>query len=106
MLATARLGCLRENGPKRNVALTCSCDHDGGGEESFQKFSKQGHAYLNSPRRDAVTDHAQKMIIGSQVQNSVDQRFTIQSGCDPTVRVIRLRCPFVFEPEAHFSAFG
>ena len=40
ILMTARLGCLRENGPKRNVALTCSCDHDGGGEEAFQEFSK------------------------------------------------------------------
>ena len=64
MLATARLGCLRENRAKRNVALTCSCDHDGGGEEAFEELSKQGDAHLNSPRRNAVPDHAQKMIVG------------------------------------------
>ena len=67
MLTTARLGCLRKNGAKGNVALTCSCDHDGGGEEAFEELSKQGNAHLNSPRRNAVPDHAQKMIVGDQV---------------------------------------
>lgn len=64
MLTTAPVGCLRQNGPKRDVTLTCSCDHDGSGEETFQEFSKQGDAHLNTPRRNAVPDHAQKVIIG------------------------------------------
>ena len=64
MLTTARLECLRENSPKRDVTLTCSCDHDGSGEETFQEFSKQGDAHLNSPWRNTVPDHAQQVIIG------------------------------------------
>ena len=67
MLTTACLGRLREDDLKRNVALSCSGDHDGGGKEAFQELSKQGDAHLNSPRRNAVPDHAQKMIVGDQI---------------------------------------
>src|SRR5208283_3118751 len=104
-LPTARLGCAGENGLKRNVTLHGSCDHDWCSKKAFQEFSKQRDAYLNSFWFDAVQDHTQKVVVGDQVQNSVDERLLPQFGCDPAVSAGCFGRSFVFKPKPHFSAF-
>ena len=75
LLPSARIAGLHENCLKRNVAMACSCDHDRRTrEDDLHEFREQRDAHLNSSRRDAVPDHAQKVVVRNQIQNRVDER--------------------------------
>jgi len=104
LLPSAGIARLRENCLKRNVAMACSGDHYRRREKTIHEFRKQRDAHLNSFRRDAVPDHAQKVVVRDQIQNRIDERLPAELRCNPSIGVICLGRPFVFDPETSFSS--
>ena len=102
LLPPARIARLHENCLKRNVAMACSGDHYRRREKTIHEFRKQRDAHLNSSRRDAVPDHAQKVVVRDQIQNGIDERLPGELRCNPPIGVICLGRPFVFDPETQF----
>src|ERR1700685_4075093 len=94
LLPSARIARLHENCLKRNVAMTCSCDHYRRREKTIHEFREQRDAHLNSFRRDAVPNHAQKVVVRDQIQNRIDERLPAELRWNASIGVIGFWRPF------------